>query len=136
VYGRLVQGSMAAQHWWSWDYGPQLFGMALRMRWFWLSRSAASRSWSMLPLQDDCLTIVFFNSFISLRFGDGQKFLFLVDLWLNGTSALVAYHQLVRVGPKCLCVARTVASALDGNTWIHIILGVLMVPVLMQFVEL
>jgi hypothetical protein len=71
----------------------------------------------MLPLKDDSLTVAFFDSSIFLLIGDGQKFLFWVDAWLNGASLSVAYLKLVRVVPKFL-----------RNSWIHDIQGGLSVP--------
>jgi hypothetical protein len=82
----------------------------------------------MLPLKDDSLTVAFFDSSIFLLIGDGEKFLFWVDAWLNGASLSVSYLKLVRAVPKFLRIARSMASALDGNSWIHDIQGALSVP--------
>jgi hypothetical protein len=72
-----------------------LFGMALGMRWLWLSRTDPSHCWRVMPLREDPMVIGFFYNSITLHLGDGRLFAFWTDPWLNGAALSSAYPELV-----------------------------------------
>jgi hypothetical protein len=55
----------------------KLLGIALRARWH------TSRSWASLPLNEDAVTVAFFNASIQMRLGDGEVLFFWSDPWLQ-----------------------------------------------------
>jgi hypothetical protein len=113
-----------------------LFGMALGMRWLWLSRTDPSHCWRVMPLREDPMVIGFFYNSITLHLGDGRLFAFWTDPWLNGAALSSAYPELVVAVPARLCRVHMVASVLDNNAWVRDVQGALTIPILIQFLEL
>jgi hypothetical protein len=54
----------------------KLFRSALRLCWLWLQRTDVSHSWSLLPVNKDVSTSMFFQASIVAILGDGEKLKF------------------------------------------------------------
>jgi hypothetical protein len=112
----------------------KLFGIALRLRWLWLSWTDSSRAWSAMPMHADPCTSAFFDISLSVAIGDGKSTLFWKDRWLDSKCVADLAPGLVAAVPKCRWNSATVACALPNHAWIRDVSGALIVPDLMQYV--
>jgi hypothetical protein len=113
-----------------------LMGIALRVRWLWLQCAEPDRPWSSMPLSADWHTTAFSLASTQFFLGDGSSFKLWTDPWLNGECiGSFAPELLTTVTTRCQR-QRTDAKGLTQNTWISDITGALMVPVLIQYLEL
>ena len=89
--------------------------------------SSSAPAWHLLPDEKEPIVEAMFQNSIYVELGNGNTAQFSTDRWLNGQS-------LVDVAP-CLCAAvgsrarkiRTVAQALQGDSWTADISGALTV---------
>jgi len=103
------------------------------MRWLWLKRTEDTHPWHELPNERNQIVEAMFQASIYVELGDGCKAMFWTDRWLQGKS-------LADIAP-CLCAAvgrqaqnrRTVAQALQGDSWITDISGALTVQVILDY---
>jgi hypothetical protein len=93
-------------------------GQALLLRWLWFQFSDRSRSWSELPCSEDPATTTFFQCSTLSVLGDGRKFRFWTDPWLDGASVQQLAPDLAAAVPKRRLKRRTVADALANGSWI------------------
>uniref|UniRef100_A0A453F8D0 Reverse transcriptase zinc-binding domain-containing protein n=1 Tax=Aegilops tauschii subsp. strangulata TaxID=200361 RepID=A0A453F8D0_AEGTS len=100
-------------------------GLALRLRWLWLSRTDEGRAWQGLDLQFSSNERTLFFASTYMTIGNGMKALFWEDRWLNGRSVGELMPLLYNCIPKRRRKARTVAEGLNGNAWARDIQGVL-----------
>uniref|UniRef100_A0A452XJ19 Reverse transcriptase zinc-binding domain-containing protein n=1 Tax=Aegilops tauschii subsp. strangulata TaxID=200361 RepID=A0A452XJ19_AEGTS len=61
-------------------------GLALRLRWLWLSRTDEGRAWQGLDLQFSSNERTLFFASTYMTIGNGMNALFWEDRWLNGHS--------------------------------------------------
>uniref|UniRef100_A0A8I6X6V4 Reverse transcriptase zinc-binding domain-containing protein n=1 Tax=Hordeum vulgare subsp. vulgare TaxID=112509 RepID=A0A8I6X6V4_HORVV len=99
-------------------------GLALRLRWFWLSRTDTDRAWQDLDLQFTPEERGLFYVSTSMVVGDGLTTLFWEDRWLHGQSIRELAPLLYLCIPKNRRKARTVAEGIGGNAWARDIRGV------------
>uniref|UniRef100_A0A453EH90 Uncharacterized protein n=2 Tax=Aegilops tauschii subsp. strangulata TaxID=200361 RepID=A0A453EH90_AEGTS len=92
-------------------------GLALRLRWLWLSRTEDGCAWQGLDLQFSCHECTLFFASTYMVIGNGMKALFWEDRWLNGRSAGELMPMLYNCIPKRRRKTRTVADGLNGNAW-------------------
>jgi hypothetical protein len=111
-------------------------GLALRLRWLWLSRTDDGRAWSGLDLQFSEEERALFFASTTMRIGNGQKALFWEDRWVNGKTIKEIAPLLYNCIPKRRRKTRTVADGLQGNSWARDIQGVLGVHEIGQYLQL
>jgi hypothetical protein len=109
---------------------------ALRLRLLWLERVDREKPWAALPLHEDVITTAFFHSSIRCVVGDGRSTCFRLDPWLDSCSIAERAPDLFVAAHPRRRNSRTVAAALDQNTWLSDIIGALTLPVLLQYVEI
>jgi hypothetical protein len=98
-------------------------GLALRLRWLWLSGTDDSRAWSGLDLQFSIDEHALFFASTTMRIGNGQRALFWEDRWIRGRAIKELMPQLHNCIPKRRRKARTVADGLLDNAWARDIQG-------------
>jgi hypothetical protein len=99
-------------------------GLALRLRWLWLSRTDDWRAWSDLDLQFTAEERALFFASTTMAVGNGQNGLFWEDRWIGECI------------PKRRRKVRTVAQGLHGNAWAQDIHGLLGVHEIGQYLAL
>jgi hypothetical protein len=114
----------------------RLLGIALRVRWPWLQRVELDRLWSSLAMTTDPRTQAFFSASTRFVLGDGNAFKFWNDPWIRGACIRDLAPDLLAAVSSSSERRRTVAQGIMNNAWIGNITGVLMVPVLIQYLEL
>jgi hypothetical protein len=87
-------------------------------------------------LHEDVVTRAFFNSSIHCNVGNGCSTRFWLDPWMDGRSIVDRAPKLLAVVHPRRQSSRTVAAALDQDAWLHDIIGALMLPVLLHYVEI
>jgi hypothetical protein len=111
-------------------------GLALRLRWLWLSRTDQDRAWSGLDLQftqqERCL---FFASTYMIA-GDGQTGRFWEDRWIDGRSVSQIAPELYAYIPKRRRKGTSIADGLLAHRWARDIQGVIGVRELGQYLLL
>ncbi|GJN39538.1 hypothetical protein PR202_gb28663 [Eleusine coracana subsp. coracana] len=95
----------------------KLFGQALRMRWLWLSRADATRSWSLLPITEDDDSMALFRRSVQIEVDDGKAALIWVDPWLDGKTIAEVAPYLVAAVRNTAKNSRSVAEALHNRAW-------------------
>ena len=78
----------------------QRTGIALRTRWLWLQATDSTRPWSHLHLPAASDVRQIFRASTSWTLGDGNKCLFWIDSWLDGSSIAEIAPALVALVPK------------------------------------
>jgi hypothetical protein len=104
------------------------------MCWLWLQHTEPTRPWAQLPFKEDRATTTFFQSSTITVLGDGAKFRFWVNAWLDGQRLDQLAPNLVAAVPSRCQTRRTLASALENNNWMQDITTPRTVPVLVQYV--
>jgi hypothetical protein len=100
-------------------------GLALRLRWLWLSRTDDSRAWSGLDLQFSADEHALFFASTTMCVGDGRRALFWEDRWISGKAVKELAPHLYACVPKRRRKTRTVADGLLENCWARDIQGLL-----------
>jgi hypothetical protein len=90
-------------------------GVALRAMWLWLHRTDPDRAWTSLPMNEDSLTKVFFDTSVQLILGDGATFLFWVNPWFEVAQLADFTLDLVAITSWHSRRRRTVAEALQDH---------------------
>lgn len=75
-------------------------GLALRLRWLWLSRTDDSRAWSGLNLQFSVDERALFFASTTMCLGNGQRALFWEDRWIRGRAIKEMMPQLYYLHPQ------------------------------------
>jgi hypothetical protein len=94
-----------------------------------LSRADPSRTWVALPI-----TTMFFKASICGIVGSGRSTLFWTDPWVDGHCISDLAPDLFLVAPRAR--KRSVLTAISNATWVHDIVGSLMISVLGQYLLL
>jgi hypothetical protein len=111
-------------------------GLALRLRWLWLSRTDDRRAWSRLDLQFSTEERAMFFASTSMTIGNGERALFWEDRWIDGRAISEIAPRLYECIPKRRRKVRTVADGLRANAWARDIQGVLGVHEIGQYLQL
>ena len=111
-------------------------GLALRLRWMWLSHTDDDRAWRGLDLQFSSEERALFFASTIMQLGDGQTALFWDDQWLNGQSVRELAPAPYQCIPKRQRKSRTVAAGLAGNAWARDIQGVIGIHEIGQYLRL
>uniref|UniRef100_A0A452XJ58 Reverse transcriptase zinc-binding domain-containing protein n=1 Tax=Aegilops tauschii subsp. strangulata TaxID=200361 RepID=A0A452XJ58_AEGTS len=111
-------------------------GLALRLRWLWLSRTDEGRAWQGLDLQFSSNERTLFFASTYMTIGNGMNALFWEDRWLNGHSVGELMPLFYSCIPKRRRKARTVAEGLNCNALAHDIQGVLVIHEIGQYLQL
>jgi len=114
----------------------RLSGFALRVRWLWMQRTEEQRAWSALPIKIEPEVQALFDASVVVHVGNGERTLFWLDNWINGSSVARMAPHLFQVIPKRIARRRTVADALPHRRWIRDIRGGLSVLVLRDYIQL
>ena len=103
----------------------RILNNALRIRWRWLEKVGPLRAWSGLKfkLSQDAEEI--FRAATECAVGDGKLTRFWTDRWINGQSAEDLAPDLVPFIVPRSALDMPVDQALQHNTWITCIQGVL-----------
>jgi hypothetical protein len=113
----------------------QLLNHALRMRWRWLALTDDQKPWQGLEVVIAKEAEEAFLSCVEFQIGNGRRFSFWRDRWIQGRSVeqiAPALIPFVRPAARNL----TVAAALQDNRWVAGIAGSLTVQAIAQFMEL
>jgi hypothetical protein len=103
----------------------RLQGLALRVRWEWLSRTDPNRPWQSLPMATDKKAQEIFDQMVQITVGDGSRVLFWRDKWIQGRAAVdIAPSIAQKVSTRCRN-SRMVAQGLENNRWTEDFQGVL-----------
>ena len=100
-------------------------GLALRLRWQWLSRTDNERAWSGLDLQFPTAERALFFASTFMEVGDGTTAKFWEDRWIQGKSISEIAPQLYACVPKRRRKIRTVADGLQAHSWARVITGII-----------
>nr|BAJ96734.1 predicted protein [Hordeum vulgare subsp. vulgare] len=111
-------------------------GLALRLRWLWLSRTDTSRAWHGLDMQFTPEEHNLFHASTTMQLGDGTTTLFWEDRWLLGLSIREHAPALYMCIPKNRRKSRTVAEGIHGNAWARDIRGILGLQEIGQYLQL
>jgi hypothetical protein len=114
----------------------RLVGVTLRVRWLWLLKTDPSHAWSSLSCLTGSLTIALFDALVELRLGNGESFIFWTDAWLHGEPITVLAPDLVQAVSGTARKWWTVAAALLNHAWVQDITRALIVPMIIQYIEL
>lgn len=111
-------------------------GYALRLRWEWLRRTDASRTWIHMPQTSEPIVQKFFSISVISTVGDGKNTLFWHDRLLKGKSIeQLAPHVFQGVPPR-IRKTRLVHDALQDELWIQDITGARTFPLIREFLQL
>uniref|UniRef100_A0A453BKH7 Reverse transcriptase zinc-binding domain-containing protein n=1 Tax=Aegilops tauschii subsp. strangulata TaxID=200361 RepID=A0A453BKH7_AEGTS len=111
-------------------------GLALRLRWLWLSRTDQTRAWSGLGLQFSADEWALFFACTQTVLGNSHTTLFWDDRWINGRAISEIAPQLHACIPKRKRKARTVAEGLHANALARDIEGTLDIQEIGQYIHL
>jgi hypothetical protein len=113
----------------------KILNYALRMHWRWLQLTDQGKPWAGLEFELDDEAKKMFKSCTRFEVGNGQRFLFWTDRWLQGCSIEDMAPNLMKfVRPRARTM--TVAAALQDNEWIAQIRGAPSIPVIAEFVDI
>lgn len=111
-------------------------GLALRLRWQWLSRTDSNCAWSGLDLQFTGAERDFFFASTTMTLGDGLTAKFWEDRWIQGRSVREIAPLLYSCIPKRRRKQRTVADGLTAHRWAQDICGVIGIQEVGQYLTL
>jgi mannosylglycoprotein endo-beta-mannosidase len=114
----------------------RLQGLALRVRWEWLRRTDLWRPWQGLPRWKDSMAAEVFASLVKIKVGKGDKVLFWLDRWLEGSCILDIAPEVWNAVSLRRRNKRTVQEALVNDRWTRDILGELSPEGFLQYVQL
>jgi hypothetical protein len=113
----------------------RLLNLALRTRWRWLELEDQGKPWKGLQFALPQQAEEVFRAAISCQLGDGQRLKFWVDPWIQNRSvAQFAPNLMKHIKPASL--QASVAQALPGNEWAHMIKGTPSVQALVEYMDL
>ncbi|KAM0834610.1 hypothetical protein ACQ4PT_063479 [Festuca glaucescens] len=96
----------------------RLQGLALRVRWQWLSKTNPNRPWQGLPMFRDTEAMAVCGSLMHIKVGDGRRVLFWRDRWINGRTVEEIAPSLFQAVNTRTKNSRTVEQALLDDTWV------------------
>lgn len=106
------------------------------MRWLWLCLTKPDNPWAGLLLSTDNALYQFFIRSLEVYVGNGRSVLFWTEPWLDGLSIEdLAPHLAAAVSTRTK-KKRTVAQALHHRAWLKDVTGALMIPVLIDYVQI
>jgi hypothetical protein len=114
----------------------KVFGRALRLCLLWLNRADRNRIWVFLPSAEDPALTTFFWASTFHEVGNGVDIRFWKDSWVDGCRIAQLAQELVTVVSAHKQRQRSLASALEGDSWIGDITGALTMPVFAQYLQI
>jgi hypothetical protein len=111
-------------------------GITLPVRWLWLQCAEEARPWSDLPVSSDPQIKAFFKASTIFELGDSRAFRSWTDPRINGRSIWDMSPDLFAAVAPRPRRQKPVANALHNDCWIQDNMGPLMVPVLIQYLQL
>lgn len=113
----------------------RLLGLALRLHWEWLRRTAPDSACASLPSRAEKHVQAMFQASVIIELGDGSRALFWTDSWLpGGPISAFAPALFGAVPPRRR--KRCVRNALTDMAWVDEVTGAPTAPVLCDFVDL
>lgn len=94
-----------------------LQAIALRAHWEWLRRTDPSRPWQGIPMAEDKMAKLIFNSLIKINLGDGERVMFWKDGWIHGFTVGEIAPSILELVSTRARNCRTVKQALIENAW-------------------
>lgn len=110
-------------------------GLALQMRWLWLSRVEPDRPGAGLTVPTNNTLLAMFNASVAVEVNDGRSVLFWRDKWLDGQSLEQIAPNLLATVPACVRNSRTVRDALEGRRWVRDIKAGLTAQVILEYLR-
>ena len=110
-------------------------GLALRLRWLWLSRTDPNRAWCSLELQFSTAERQLFVS-TTMLLGNGATACFWEDRWIHGQSVREIAPLLYNCVTKRRRKRLTVADGLLNHRWAQDIQGILGLHEIGQYLQL
>ena len=111
-------------------------GLALRLRWQWLSRTDTAHAWSGLELQFPADERVLFFASTHMVIGDGQTAKFWEERWIQGRSIREIAPQLYACVSKHRRKIRTIADGHQMHNWACDITDTIGVHEIRQYLQL
>ena len=111
-------------------------GIALRMRWEWLSRTDATRPWQGLNWTPDKQASAAFTSLVKWQVREGSKVLFWKDRWIGGATIGELAPLIYKWVITQVVNRRRVKDAMWMHAWTNDIAGQLGTEELAQFIRL
>ncbi|CAL4994550.1 unnamed protein product [Urochloa decumbens] len=111
----------------------KLMGIALQLRWMWLSKTEPSRPGSNLPTSRNRCMEAMFDASLVIEVKNGQSVLFWKDKWINGHSLSSIAPALVQAVPARVRNTRMVCDALSNKRWVRDIRGGLSVQAILDY---
>uniref|UniRef100_K3YDR9 Reverse transcriptase zinc-binding domain-containing protein n=1 Tax=Setaria italica TaxID=4555 RepID=K3YDR9_SETIT len=94
-------------------------GLALWMRWLWLSRMDGDKTWSSFTFKEKTTAKVFFEASVMVQVGDGATTLFWMDRWINGCFIKMLAPHLWMAVPTRVRNIRTVRDAFQASKKVY-----------------
>uniref|UniRef100_K3Y1D4 Reverse transcriptase zinc-binding domain-containing protein n=1 Tax=Setaria italica TaxID=4555 RepID=K3Y1D4_SETIT len=91
----------------------RLMGLALQMRWLWLTHTDGDKTWSGFTYKEKTTAKAFFNASMTVQVGDGTSALSWMDRWINGYSIKTLALDLWAAVPTRVRNTRTVRNAIQ-----------------------
>lgn len=114
----------------------RLQGLAMRVRWAWLSRTDPTRPWAGLSMMKDTEAEGVFHSLARIVVGDGRKVFFWRDRWIQGRMAEEIAPEVFEAVSTRRKNSRRVADAMHANAWMLDVQGELNAAGYRQWVTL
>ncbi|WVZ98252.1 LOW QUALITY PROTEIN: hypothetical protein U9M48_043717 [Paspalum notatum var. saurae] len=111
------------------------FGWSLQLRWLWMLKTDATRSWAGLAIQVSGKAHALFDMAVVNSVGNGTATKFWTDCWLHGKTLSEWAPNLFSLVPKRAVRRRTVSQALIGS-WVADIRGAFTVQVLVEYLAI
>jgi hypothetical protein len=94
----------------------EYFGRALRLRWLWHEWSLPPRPWVGMVTPCDVHDLELFHEATRVSLGDGSRAIFWRSSWLGDTPLCMQYPRLYDRSRR---KNKSVAKALNDNSWVH-----------------
>ncbi|EAZ03574.1 hypothetical protein OsI_25711 [Oryza sativa Indica Group] len=92
------------------------FSSSLRLRWLWMRWQDQSRPWDKMELPCNDRDIQLFQACNKIQIGDGKKFFFWKDNWLEGLCLKDIAPNLFKLAKR---KNRDAFTAIAENDWLH-----------------
>lgn len=109
---------------------------ALQMRWLWIEKTKPDRPWGGLEIPVHSNSRAMFAISIATSIGNGENTLFWIDRWLHGCCLEELAPDVYKSVPLRVRKTRTVAQALQAQSWVSDIRGALSWHGLHDYLEL
>ena len=108
------------------------FGLALRLRWEWLSRSEPQRCWVSLPSRPERCVAAMSATSMTVTVGDGASTTLWTDNW-SSVGPLHLFAPALFAAISCSGLKRLLCDTLQNNQWARDITRATMMQVLCDY---